>query len=148
MSLQTTINDQLLTALKAGDNQTRDILRLLKSALQNSAIELNRTELTDEEVLGVIAKEVKKRKESILAYTQANKPELVKAEQAEMSILEKYLPAQMSEEDILAHIKTYLAAHPTTITQMGQAMGALSAELKGQADMGQVSQLLRRELGQ
>lgn len=146
MSLQQQLDTELITAMKAGETEKRDVLRMLKSAVKNAAIEQSKAELPDAEVLGVIRREAKKRKESILAFEQANKPELVTAEKAELTILESYLPAQMDEEGIRTKVKEYLAAHPTTLAQVGQVMGALSGELNGQADMGLVSKVVREEL--
>ncbi len=146
MKLQETIEQDLIAAMKSGNTQKRDVLRMLKSAVKNAAIEQSKAELPDGEVLAVIRKEAKKRKESILAYEQANKPELVEAEKAELAFLETYLPAQMNEEGIRTKVKEYLAAHPSTVAQTGQVMGALSSELSGEADMGLVAKIVREEL--
>lgn len=139
------IDSDLLEAQKNKEETKRDILRLVKSALKNAEIEKG-SELTEEEASGVLAKEVKKRKESILAYEQANRPELVAAEQAEIDIIQAYLPELMSEDDVRGVIIAYLAANPTNMTQLGQAMGALSGQLKGKADMGLVSKILRESI--
>ncbi|HSX42083.1 MAG TPA: GatB/YqeY domain-containing protein [Candidatus Saccharimonadales bacterium] len=146
MSLQTQLDEQLIAAMKAGETEKRDVLRMLKSAIKNAAIEESKAELPDDEVLAVIRKEAKKRKESILAFEQANKPYLVAAEKAELAILETYLPAQMDEAGIRTKVKEYLAAHPSTVAQTGQVMGGLSGELSGQADMGLVAKIVREEL--
>lgn len=144
--LQEQIESELTTAIKSGDYNLRDTLRLLKSALKNFAIELHKEELTDGEVTTVIAREIKRRKESIEAYQVANKPKLAEAEKAELNLLQKYMPELMSEEDIKAHVAEYLEKNPTTMSEMGKAMGALSGELKGKADMGVVSRILREQL--
>lgn len=139
------IDSDLLEAQKNKEETKRDILRLVKSALKNAEIEKG-SELTEEEASTVLAKEVKKRKESILAYEQANRPELVAAEQAEIDIIQAYLPELMSEDDVRGVITAYLAANPTNMAQLGQAMGALSGQLKGKADMGLVSKILRESI--
>jgi len=139
------IDADLLAAMKSGESLKRDTLRMLKSALKNFQIEKG-SELTDEETVSVIQKEVKRRKESIVAYEAAQKPDLVAAEQEEMAILSTYLPKQMSDEEIRQEVTSYLEEHPTAPDKAGQAMGALSARLKGKADMGKVSQILRESL--
>ncbi len=139
------IDSDLLEAQKNKEELKRDILRLVKSALKNAEIEKG-SALNEEEASAVLAKEVKKRKESIAAYEQANRPELVASEQAEIDIIQAYLPELMSEDDVRTAVASYLAANPTTAAQMGQAMGALSGQLKGQADMGLVSKILRESL--
>lgn len=139
------IDADLIEAQKNKEELKRDILRLVKSALKNATIEKG-SDLTDEEVIAVLNREVKKRKESIAAYEQANRPELVESELAEIGIIQVYLPELMSEDDIRTAVASYLAANPTTAAQMGQAMGALSGQLKGKADMGLVSKILRESL--
>ena len=145
MSLQETIEADLLVALKAGDEFTRENLRLLKSVIKNAEIAAGRP-LTDAEIVGIIQKEVKKRGEAEQLYQQAHKGDLAKQEAREAEQLQRYLPTQLGETEIQAVIDDYLAHNPTDIAQIGQAMGALSARLKGQADLGLVSQLLRATL--
>lgn len=139
------IDADLIEAQKNKEELKRDILRLVKSALKNTTIEKG-SDLTDEEVIAVLNREVKKRKESIAAYEQANRPELVAAEQAEIDIIQVYLPELMSEDDIRTAVAAYLATNPTTPDKTGQAMGAMSGQLKGKADMGLVSKILRESL--
>lgn len=139
------IEAELLEALKAGDETRKNVLRMLKSSLKNFQIEQGR-DLTDEEITTIIGREVKKRKESILAYEQADKPDLAKEEKAELEVLAAYLPAQMDEAAIRQAVADYLAENPTTADQIGQAMGQLSAQLKGQADLGLVSKILRESI--
>lgn len=145
MALQATLEADLLTALKSGDNFTRDTLRLLKSSLKNAEIEAGKP-LTDEQVVTIIQKEVKKRVEAEELFKQANKPDLARSEAEEADLYKKYLPAQMDEAAITAVVAEYLATNPTTISEMGKAMGALSGKLKGQADMGLVSRILRQQI--
>lgn len=146
MTLVERVEADLLAALKSGNAPVRDTLRLLKSALKNRAIEAGKTELEDNDVTLVIAKEAKSRRESIAAYESAKKPELAEAEKKELKILEAYLPSQLDETAVTKAVQAYLAAHPATAAQTGQVMGALSQELKGQADMGLVAKIVRQEL--
>lgn len=137
------IETDLVAAMKAGETLTRDTLRMLKSALKNTQIDTGAAELTDQQIQEVIAKEVKKRKEAVAAYEQANKPELVSQEQAELAILSAYLPTQLSQEEISAKVEDYIKSNPTTLADMGRAMSELKAQLGGNADMGQVAQILK-----
>ncbi|QQG50058.1 MAG: GatB/YqeY domain-containing protein [Candidatus Berkelbacteria bacterium] len=136
------IEAELLEAMKSGDTSKRETLRMLKSSLKNAEIEKG-TELGDEEVISVIQKEVKRRKEAFQSYQDAGRPEQAKLEEEEATILGAYLPEQMSESDLRALISEYLAKNPVAPNEIGKAMGALSAELKGKADMGLVSRLVR-----
>lgn len=139
------IEADLIEAQKNKDETKRDILRLIKSALKNAEIEKG-SALSNEELLAVLNREVKKRKESITAYEQANRPELVASEQAEIDIIQAYLPAQMSEAEIRQTVADYLVNNPTTAADTGRAMGALSATLKGKADLGLVARILRESI--
>lgn len=145
MALLERLESDLTAALKSGDNFQRDTLRFLKSVLKNAAID-SRQELTDEQIVSIIQKEVKKRTEAEALYSQANKPELAKNEADEAKILRRYLPEQMDEGEIKAVVNDYLAANPTPIGQQGTAMGVLSAKLKGRADLGLVSKILRDQI--
>jgi len=140
------IEQDLVAALKSGDETKKLVLRALKSALKYLQTDQGVEKITNEEVLTILKREVKRRKESIESYTQANRPELAENERAELVILEAYLPAQMDPAKIEKKIDAYLASHPVTNQTIGQAMRDLSTELKGQADMGQVSQILRSKI--
>ncbi|MDP3993197.1 MAG: GatB/YqeY domain-containing protein [bacterium] len=145
MSLIEQIETELTAALKSGENFTRDTLRLLKSSLKNAEIEAGKA-LDDEQTVSIIQKEVKKRVEAETLFNQAGKPDLAANEAAEAKLLKKYLPEQMGEDEIKAVVTEYLSSNPTEIGQMGTAMGVLSAKLKGQADMGLVSKILREQI--
>ena len=145
MPLQTTLEADLLAAIKSGDNFTKETLRFLKSILKNAEIDTGK-ELNDQQVVAIIQKEVKKRSEAETIYRQIDKIDLADKEFKEMELLKKYLPAQMDEAAVVAVVSEYLQENPTNMSKMGQAMGALSAKLKGQADMGLVSQILRQQI--
>lgn len=142
MALQIQIEDNLIAAIKSGDNLRRDTLRLIKSSLKNAQIELG-TDLSDAQVTVILQKEVKKRRESIDIYTKTGKTDLATAEQTELDIIARYLPKQMTDEELALIIKQYLETHPIELKQMGQAMKDLAEIIQGQAEMSKVSQLLR-----
>jgi uncharacterized protein YqeY len=147
MTLSEQIDQDLIAAIKSGDESRRDILRYLKSSLKNHQINEQKVELTDDDALTVIAREVKKRKESIAAYEQIGKTELAQDEQKEIDILQKYLPAQMDESEVTNIVNNYMDEHKDGNLQIGQVIGALSPQLKGKADMSLVAKLIKERLG-
>lgn len=140
--LKDKLSEDLKAAMKAGDAQKRDVLRMLTSAIKNKEIE-KRVELTDEQVLETIASEVKKRKDSITQFTAGNRMDLVEKEEAEIAVLKTYLPEQMNEEDLKKIIKETVAG----MTNIGEAMKAVMAKVKGKADGALVSKLVKDALG-
>jgi uncharacterized protein YqeY len=134
ISLKKKLNDDLRRALKERDQCRSSVIRLLLSAIHNAEI-ARRDSLEDSDILGVIAKEVKQRKESIEAFKKGNRQDLVAQEEAERAILETYLPQQMSRDEIVAIaskvINEVSAQGPR---DMGRVMGKLMPQLKGKAD--------------
>lgn len=145
MSLLETIEADLIAALKSGDHFKRDTLRFLKSVLKNSEIE-SAGGLTDDRIVSLIQKETKKRSDAQEIYIKAGKTEMARNEAGEIELLKKYLPSQLDEAQLLPIISEYLTANPTEIGQIGTAMGVLSPKLKGRADMGLVSKILRQQI--
>ncbi|OHD84429.1 MAG: hypothetical protein A3J39_04830 [Sulfuricurvum sp. RIFCSPHIGHO2_12_FULL_44_8] len=145
MTLLEQIESDLTVALKSNDNFTRDTLRFLKSVIKNAEINSS-GELSDEQIVGLIQKEVKKRLEAEVIYRQAEKPELAQNENMEADVLKQYLPKQMGEGEIEKIIDDYLTTNPTEISQLGIAMAKLSTIFKGQADLGLVSKILRQKI--
>lgn len=146
MSLLETITSDLLQAAKNNEPLVRDTLRGVKSAIKNAEIAKGHT-LSDEEIVDVLAKEVKQRKESIDSFTSGGRPELAEKEQAEIDILTKYLPEQMGEDEVRTIVDEVLAATGATTKQdMGKVMGALMPRVKGKADMSLVSRLVAERL--
>ncbi len=139
------IEFDLISAMKAGNVVERETLRMLKSAIKNAEIDKG-SELTDEETITIIQKEVKRRNEAIEAFKTANKPELVEMETQEARVLQKYLPELMAEAEIRTKVGEYLSSNPATSADIGKVMGTLSAQLKGKADMGLVSKIVKESL--
>lgn len=139
------INTDLKTAMKSGDKFRTETLRNLKSAIKYAEIEIQ-TALTDEDVLAVIAKQAKQRRDSIAEFEKANRTDLIEIEDAQLHILEAYLPAQLSEEEIRTRAEIVIAdLGVTNVKGMGQVMKQLMADLQGQAD-GKVVNKVVREL--
>ena len=146
MSLIDQINDDLKAAMKKGDKFRTQTLRSLKSAIKYEEIEAGH-ELDDQDVQAVIAKQAKQRRDSISEFKKGGRDDLVEAEEAELAVLENYLPAQMSDEEIRAKAETVIAElGVSNMNGMGQVMKQLMAQLKGQADGKVVNQIVRELL--
>lgn len=139
------VETDLVAAMRAGNTVERETLRMLKAALKNAEIEKG-SELTEEETVVIAQKEVKRRNEAIEGFKAAGKAELAEVEAQEAAILAKYVPAQMSEQEIRTGISTYLQDNPATNAELGKVMGALTPQFKGKADMGLVSKIVRELL--
>jgi uncharacterized protein len=138
MTLQETIKSQIVEAMKAKDAVRLGVVRGLSAQLTNELVALKRTPqdtLSDEEVLNVIRRAVKQRKDSIEQFTNGGRPELAEPEKEELAILETYLPAQMPREEVMALAKAKMAELGVTDKSgAGKFMGALMRDLKGKAD--------------
>ncbi len=148
MSLATQLEQDLKDALKQGRKDEALVLRLLKSALHNELIQkkMQSQTPTDDLVVVVIKREVKKRKEAIISYKQASREDLVAKEQAELDVLEKYLPAQLTVEEITniaQNVKTTLAA---TDLNFGNLMKQVMAKVGTQADGQVVAEVVKKIL--
>ena len=142
MSLQETIKAELKPAMMAKDSVKLTVIRGLISAFTNELVSLGRTpqsELADEEVLAVIRRAVKQRKDSIEQFEKGGRADLADSEKAELAILDKYLPAMMSQDDIPAFAEAKKAELGVTDkSKVGMLMSALMKDLKGKADGGDV----------
>ena len=148
MSLQTDIASAMRTAMKAGDAVRVATLRMAMAAAHNRQIELGH-ELTDPEVVEVLDRQVKQRRESIELYRQGGRPELADAEEAEVAILREYLPEPLTDAELERMAREAVAAAGATgPADMGRVMGALVPQTKGRADGKAVSDLVRRLLAE
>lgn len=140
------IKSDLLESMKSGDKFKLGVLRMLKSALQMEQISLNH-ELNDDEVLTVIRREVKKRNSSITEYEKFNKLDTVEDLKHEISILEEYLPAMLSNEEIEKIIDETIAEYENPdIKSMGKIIAEVKTKINGNADMSLVSKLVKERL--
>jgi len=146
MSLKTQITDDVKQAMRSGEKERLKTLRMVTAAIKQREID-ERTELDDSQVLAVVEKMIKQRRESAEQYREGNRPELAEAEEAEIAILEPYLPEQLSEAELVEMVdKTIAEAGATEMSGMGQVMGLLKPRIQGRADMGEVSRLVRSRL--
>ncbi|MCB0166079.1 MAG: GatB/YqeY domain-containing protein [Anaerolineae bacterium] len=146
MSIIDQINSDLKTAMKSGHKELVATLRSLKSAVKYAEIEAG-GELNDEAIIGVLSKQAKQRRDSIAEFEKAGRSDLVAQETAELEVIETYLPAQLSEEEIRAKVQEVITAlNVTDAKGMGQVMKQVMADLKGQADGKTVNQIVRQLL--
>lgn len=146
MSIIDQINSDLKTAMKSGQKELVATLRSLKSAIKYAEIEAG-SELNDEGTIGVLSKQAKQRRDSIAEFEKAGRADLVAQETAELQVIETYLPAQLSEEEVRAKVQAVITAlNVTDAKGMGQVMKQVMADLKGQADGKTVNKIVRQLL--
>ena len=147
MSLKDTINDAVKTSMKAKDKDTTATLRLITSAIKQIEVD-ERRELSDDDVIAVLTKMVKQRRESIEQFTKGNRQDLADKEQAELDLIQQYLPEQLSEAEIDQLINQVISeTGAETIKDMGKVMGKLKPQIQGKAEMGPVSAKIKAKLG-
>lgn len=139
------LND-LKEAMKSQDKITLAVIRMVKGAMQMEELNKKR-ELNDEEVIDVIAKQIKTRKESVTEFNKAGRVDLVDQTNAEIEILNKYMPEQLSEEEVIKVIEeAFEKVNPTGNSDMGKIMGIVTPKLKGKADLSFVSKIVREKI--
>ena len=144
MSLKVRITEDMKAAMRAKDTERLGAIRMLTAAMKQKEVD-ERVELDDAMVVGIVDKLIKQRKDSIEAYQKAERQDLADKEAAEMAVLQAYLPARLSADEIKAAVATLVQAlaaelgRPLTGADMGKIMGAAKAQFTGKADMGQVS---------
>jgi uncharacterized protein YqeY len=146
--LKSTLRDDLHTSMREHDKVRASTLRMALTALTNEEVAGSTArELSDEEVLKVLAKEAKKRREAAAAYTQAKRPELAAKEEAELVFLEAYLPAQLSDAELQALVAQAIGETGATgMPQMGMVMKAASSLVAGRAEGGRVAAIVKSAL--
>jgi len=152
-SLIEKINQDLVAVMKSKDVETTSALRMLIAAAHNKEISLRKkgvAELSDEQIVEVVASEIKKRKDSAEAYAQGGRQELADKETAEIKILEKYLPEQLSDDELKKIIREIVASGATDLPAgeagFGKVMGQTMARVKGKADGARVGELVKKLL--
>ncbi len=146
MSLKDRINDDMKAAMRAKEMDRLGTIRLLTAAMKQKEVD-ERIELDDVAVVAIVDKLIKQRKDSIDAFQKANRQDLADKEAAEMAVLQAYLPARLSAEEVAAEVKAIVAeVGASGPGDMGKVMGAAKARLAGKADMGQVSAAVKAAL--
>jgi len=146
MSLKARITDDMKTAMRAKEMARLGTIRLLLAAIKQREVD-ERIELDDAAVSSIVEKLIKQRKDSISQFQVAGRDDLVAAEQAELVVLQAYLPEQLSAAEVEAAVATAIAeSGASSAKDMGRVMGLLKPRLAGRADMGQVSALIKARL--
>ncbi len=146
MALKEQINDDMKTAMRARDSERLATIRLLMAALKQKEVD-ERIVLDDAAVIGIVDKLIKQRKDSIEAFRKAERHDLADKEEAEMKVLQGYLPVRMSAQEVSDAVSALVASLGASGPgDMGKVMAAAKAQLAGQADMGQVSAAVKAAL--
>lgn len=146
MSIKQTISEDMKTLMRAKDTARLGAVRLLQASIKQKEVD-ERIELTDDQVLSVIQKMLKQRKDSIEAYQKANRQDLIDQEQLEIDVLTKYMPEPLSDAEVSKIIDDVIAeVNAKDMKDMGKVVGILKSQISGRADMGQVSKIVREKL--
>jgi uncharacterized protein YqeY len=146
VTLRERIQTEITTAMRSGDALRRDTLRLAENAIYNTEKSQQRT-LSDQDVLGILAREVKTRRESIEAFRNGGRSDLADKEQAEIEILQDFLPAQLGDDDLQALVEEAVAAtRASSARDLGKVMGWLSPRTRGRADGKRLAELVAQSL--
>lgn len=144
--IKSQISDDVKAAMRSKDKERLGALRLITAAFKQKEVD-ERIELSDEQVIVILDKMAKQHRDSIAQFNEANRDDLVEIEQFELDIIDAYLPAKLSDEEISALIEGAISkSGAESIKDMGKVMGMLKGELQGRADMGKVSGLIKAKL--
>ena len=146
MTLSEKINADMISYMKSKDSFALGVVRMVKGAIQLEKINLKR-DLNDDEVVAVISKQIKMRNDSISEFTKAGREDLIEQYKKEIELLNKYMPKQLTEEEINTIInEAFAKINPTSSKDMGLIMKEVSPKLKGRADMGKVNSIIKDRL--
>lgn len=146
MSLKTQLTEDMKTAMRAKDQVSLSTIRLINAAIKQFEVD-EHTEADDAKVISILTKMVKQRKDSAKIYTEAGRQDLADKENAEIEILNRYLPQMMSAEEIKTVVEAAITETGASgMADMGKVMGVLKTRLAGKADMGEVNKVLKAAL--
>ncbi len=147
MSLKERITDDMKAAMRSGEKERLGRIRMITAAIKQREVD-ERINLDDSQVLSVLEKMIKQRKESVLQFEAGNRPDLVAIENAEITLLQGYLPSQLSEAEIDALITDAVASTgAASIKDMGKVMALIKGKAQGRADMAAVGAKIKAKLG-
>jgi uncharacterized protein YqeY len=145
--LKERITDDMKAAMRAGAKERLGVIRMITSAIKQREVD-ERITLDDAQVLSVLEKMIKQRKESVVQFQAGNRPDLVDKETAEIAVIQGYMPAQLADAEIDSLIAEAIAATgAATIKDMGKVMGVIKAKAQGRADMAAVGAKIKAKLG-
>jgi uncharacterized protein len=146
MTLKAQITEDMKTAMRAKDSTRLGTIRLLQAAIKQREVD-ERIELNDADVIAVIEKMLKQRRDSITAYESANRADLADIEKAEVMVLQTYLPKQLTDDEVAALLEQVVAdTEAVDMKDMGKVMAAIKPLVAGKADMGKISGLIKSRL--
>ena len=146
MPLKSQIQDDMKTAMKAGDKDRLKVIRLILSAIKQIEVD-KRVELDDADVLGVLNKMVKQRRDSVTQFREGHRNDLADIETAEIAVIERYLPAQLSADEVAAIVDAAIAeTGASSLRDMGKVMAIVKQKAEGRADLGAVSGQVKGKL--
>ena len=145
--LKARITEDMKTAMRSKDKERLAVIRLIQAAIKQREVD-ERIELNDEQVLAVLEKMIKQRRDSIEQFTKGDRKDLADKEQAEIVVLQDYMPEALSEQEVDAIIDEAISATgASSVKDMGKVMGLVKPKVQGRADMGAVSQKIKARLG-
>lgn len=146
MPLKAQITEDMKTAMRAGEKERLLVIRLILAALKQREVD-ERIELDDSQVLAILEKMLKQRRDSIEQYTAANREDLAAVERAEVEVIQAYMPAPLSSEELDAIVAKAIAdSGATSAREMGKVIGLVKPQVTGRADMGQISEMIKARL--
>ena len=146
MSLLSRLNDDMKTAMKAKDKESLQVIRMIKSSIQNEQIKEGH-DLTEDEELTVLSREMKQRRDSLHEFEEAGRDDLAEKVKSEIVIVEKYMPEQLSEDDIRQLVQEAITqTGASSVKEFGKVMGAIMPKVKGKADGNQVNAIVKELL--
>ncbi|HHX8793387.1 TPA: GatB/YqeY domain-containing protein [Enterococcus faecium] len=146
MSLLSRLNDDMKTAMKAKDKESLQVIRMIKSSIQNEQIKEGH-DLTEEEELTVLSREMKQRRDSLHEFEEAGRDDLAEKVKSEIVIVEKYMPEQLSDEEIRQLVQEAITqTGASSMKEFGKVMGAIMPKVKGKADGNQVNAIVKELL--
>lgn len=144
--LKSRLQEEMKSAMKSGDKKRRDIIRLIMAALKQREVD-ERIDLDDQQIIAILDKMLKQRRESIAQYQAGGRDDLVVVEEAEIIVIQEFLPAALSDEEIEQMVGEAMSeSGASTVRDMGKVMAILKPKMQGRADMGQVSGLIKSRL--
>lgn len=147
MGLAERLTEDMKQAMKAKDKDKLSVIRMLKSSLQNEAIKLGKENLSEDEELTVLSRELKQRKDSLQEFEKAGRSDLVEKTDSEIAIVETYMPEQLSEAELDEIVKETIAqVNASSKADMGKVMGAIMPKVKGKTDGSMVNRIVAKHL--
>ncbi|MDY0405531.1 GatB/YqeY domain-containing protein [Virgibacillus sp. 179-BFC.A HS] len=147
MSLLDVLNNDMKQAMKSKDKEKLNVIRMVKASLQNESIHLGKNNLTKDEELTILSRELKQRNDSLHEFEAAGREDLVKKLEAEINILQEYMPKQLSDDELEAIVQeTIQEVQATSKKDMGKVMSAIMPKIKGRADGSKVNKIVISKL--